>query len=90
MAKIAFGDFMNNLVDGSIMKIQWQEAKKKPETQLLKFDKYFKKWIEINCVDFHPDSIDLLQHYNKDSMFYREDENRELIKMFHDDLRAKK
>lgn len=90
MAKVAFSEFMDSLIEGSLIKSHWQDSKKNPAVQWLQFEKYFKKWIEVNCIDFHPDSIDPLQYYSKGSMFYREEENMDIIKMYHDDIRTKK
>jgi plasmid replication initiation protein len=84
-ALIGFEDFIKRLNDNSTMKKIWEAGQKDKKDLIKRFANAFNSWIEVNCLEYHPDEVKPLQYESPTSLLYDEKQNNEIVKDWHDE-----
>ena len=82
-ALIGFEAFINRQNDNSTMKTIWQAGQKDKKELMKLFETAFNAWIEVNCMNYHPDEIKPLQYESPTSLLYDEKQNTKIVKDWH-------
>lgn len=87
-AVVGFGLLINELPEASIIRIKWSNLKGKERLKF--FEPYINKWAMLQDSNYHKDAIDLLNVYDRSSIFYPQEELKILLTEMSNDFLKKK